>query len=53
MVTCADTRFLYSLYGNDVNTARAVACRKATRAVLTLTILKEYGLGNALRRVYL
>lgn len=49
MATCADTRFLYSLYGNDVNTARAVACLQATRAVLTLTILKEYGLGNALR----
>lgn len=49
MVTCADTSFLYSLYGNDANTARAMAWLKARKAVLTLTTLNEYELGNALR----
>lgn len=49
MVICADTSFLYSLYGNDANTARAMAWLKARKAVLTLTTLNEYELGNALR----
>lgn len=49
MVTCADTSFLFSLYGNDVNTPRAVAWLKSRRTVLTITTLNEYELGNALR----
>ena len=49
MVTCADTSFLFSLYGNDGNTPRAVAWTKSHRAALTLTTLNEYELGNALR----
>lgn len=49
MVTCADTSFLFSLYGNDGNTKRAVAWVKSHRRVLTLTTLNEYELGNALR----
>jgi predicted nucleic acid-binding protein len=49
MVTCADTSFLFSLYGNDANTPRAVAWLKSHRTVLTLTTLNEYELGNALR----
>lgn len=49
MVTSADTSFLFSLYGNDVNTPRAVAWMKSKRTALTLTSLAEYELGNALR----
>ena len=49
MVTCTDTSFLYSLYGNDANTARAMAWLTANHAVLSLTMLNEYELENALR----
>jgi predicted nucleic acid-binding protein len=49
MVTCADTSFLFSLYGNDAHTPRAVAWMKSQRGALTLTSLSEFELGNALR----
>lgn len=49
MVICADTSFLFSLYGNDANTPRAVAWMKSQRCALTLNTLSEYELGNALR----
>jgi predicted nucleic acid-binding protein len=49
MVTCADTSFLFSLYGNDAHTHRAVTWIKAQRSALTLTSLGEFELGNALR----
>ena len=49
MVTCTDTSFLYSLYGNDAHTARAMAWLRANQAVLSLTMLNEYELENALR----
>ncbi len=49
MVTSADTSFLFSLYGNDANTPRAVTWMKSKRTALTLTSLAEYELGNALR----
>lgn len=49
MVTCADTSFLFSLYGNDANTPRAVAWMKSQRRPVTVTALNEYELGNALR----
>lgn len=49
MVICADTSFLFSLYGNDGNTPQAVAWVKSHRSALTLTTLNEYELGNALR----
>jgi predicted nucleic acid-binding protein len=49
MVICADTSFLFSLYGNDGNTSRAVAWMKTCRTALTLSALNEYELGNALR----
>lgn len=49
MVICADTSFLFSLYGNDGNTPRAVAWMKSRRTALTLSSLNEYELGNALR----
>ena len=49
MVTCADTSFLFSLYGNDAHTPRAVAWIKSQRRPVTITALNEYELGNALR----
>ena len=49
MVTCVDTSFLYSLYGNDVNTSRAVDWVKSRRRALTLTPMNEYELANTLR----
>jgi predicted nucleic acid-binding protein len=49
MVICADTSFLFSLYGNDAKTPSAVAWMKSQRSALTLTSLGEYELGNALR----
>ena len=49
MVIYADTSFLFALYGNDIHTPRAVAWMKAKRTALTLTVLGEYELGNALR----
>lgn len=49
MVTCADTSFLFSLYGNDAHTPRAVAWVKSQKRALTLTSLSEFELGNALR----
>ncbi|PAZ01178.1 MAG: hypothetical protein CAK90_01555 [Spartobacteria bacterium AMD-G4] len=49
MVICADTSFLFSLYGNDGNTPCAVAWMQTCRTALTLSTLNEYELGNALR----
>jgi len=49
MVTCADTSFLFSLYGNDAHTPRALAWMKSQRTALVVTSLNEYELGNALR----
>ncbi len=49
MVICADTSFLFSLYGNDVFTPKALKWMKMQRSPLTLTSLNEFELGNALR----
>jgi predicted nucleic acid-binding protein len=49
MVVCADTSFLFSLYGNDAQTPRALSWVSSTTVPLTVSILNEYELGNALR----
>ncbi len=49
MVICADTSFLFSLYGNDAHTPHALSWVKSQKSVLTLTSLSEFELGNALR----
>lgn len=49
MVICSDTSFLFSLYGNDGNTARAIKWVKDEKKILTVTSFNEYELGNALR----
>ena len=49
MVICADTSFLFSLYGNDVNSARAVKWADASTSPVSLHPYNPYELGNALR----
>ncbi|MCC5844418.1 MAG: PIN domain-containing protein [Verrucomicrobia bacterium] len=49
MVTCADTSFLFSLYGNDANTAQALGWLQDHPCVITVTLLNEFELENALR----
>jgi len=49
MVICADTSFLFSLYGHDSNTPRALAWVNAAGIPITITLLNGYELGNALR----
>ncbi|MCF7667502.1 MAG: type II toxin-antitoxin system VapC family toxin [Akkermansiaceae bacterium] len=40
---------MFSLYGNDAHTPRALAWMKSQRTALIITSLNEYELGNALR----
>ncbi|CAN5905252.1 hypothetical protein BH11VER1_BH11VER1_07020 [soil metagenome] len=49
MVVCADTSFLFSLYGNDVHTPRALSWSRGSRSAVFITELADYELGNALR----
>ncbi len=49
MVTCADTSFLFALYGNDVHTPKALKWIQSQRSPITITTLGEYELANALR----
>ena len=49
MVTFADTSFLFSLYGNDVHSPRALTWTRANKTALSLSSLGEFELGNALR----
>ena len=49
MVICCDTSFLFSLYGSDVHSPRAVAWTAHCTAPIHLNTLTHYELGNALR----
>lgn len=49
MVTFADTSFLFSLYANDAHTPQALAWMKRQKTALTISVLSEFELGNALR----
>ena len=49
MVTTADTSFLFSLYGNDAHTEKAIHWLRGHRHALTLTSFAEFELGNAFR----
>jgi predicted nucleic acid-binding protein len=46
---CCDTSFLFALYGNDLHTARALAYIRKLTQPLTLSLLNEFELENALR----
>ena len=49
MVTFCDTSFLYSLYGNDAHSPRAVAWVKHSSKAIHLNHLAHFEFGNALR----
>ena len=49
MVAYADTSFLFSLYAQDANTARAAQIVAALDASLVLTPLQRHELRNAFR----
>ncbi len=49
MVVCADTSFLFSLYGNDAHTSKAVSWCSTYGLPIAITSLNTYELGNALR----
>jgi len=46
---CCDTSFLFALYGSDLYTAKALAYVRKLTQPLTLSILNEFELENALR----
>jgi len=48
-VICADTSFLFSLYGHDAHTEEAFAQLERLGRPLLLSALNEFELGNALR----
>jgi len=49
MVVCVDTSLLFSLYGNDVHSQRAITWVRSGKRPLTLSGFNEYELANALR----
>ena len=49
MVVTADTSFLFSLYGEDANSAKAVNFIKTSDSPISLTMLNIFELENALR----
>ena len=49
MVICADTSFLFSLYGNDVNTPPALAWSEVNSEAICISSLNRFELINALR----
>jgi len=49
MVICADTSFLFSFYGNDGNSPKAVQWAAAATLPMTLSPYNSFELGNALR----
>jgi len=49
MVISGDTSFLFSLYGNDAHSPRAVGWTATCQQPITLSPFNAYELGNALR----
>jgi predicted nucleic acid-binding protein len=49
MVICCDTSFLFSIYAHDGHTARAHTWLRRTSAPITVSVLNNYELANALR----
>ena len=49
MVICADTSFLFSLYGNDINTPPALAWSEVNSEAICISSLNRVELINALR----
>jgi len=49
MVVSTDTSFLFSLYGNDCNSATALQWIKHNRAGILISALNQFELANSLR----
>lgn len=49
MVIVADTSFLFSFYGDDAHTSKAIAWLQQQAQVLSITSLTEFELANAFR----
>ena len=49
MVAAADTSFLFSVYGNDIHTPRALEWLRQKEAVIVISDLADYELSSALR----
>jgi predicted nucleic acid-binding protein len=49
VVTCCDTSFLFSLYGNDVHTSRSLVHVQQSNKAIQLSILNQFELANAFR----
>ena len=49
MVACADTSFLFALYGNDVHTPKALAWVQSASVPVSVSEFSDYELSNALR----
>jgi predicted nucleic acid-binding protein len=49
MVVCADTSFLFALYGNNTHTPRALRWTQGSRVPVSISELSEFELANALR----
>ncbi len=49
MVTSADTSFLFSVYGNDANSAKAIEWLSKNQTCIEICEPTEFELGNALR----
>lgn len=49
MVICADTSFLFSLYGSDIHSRGAISWVAVEDSPITITALNEFELANAMR----
>ena len=49
MTVCCDTSFLYSLYGTDAHSEKAIAILTRLEAPLTISTLNDFELVNALQ----
>ena len=51
-MTCCDTSFLYSLYGGDAHTPRAIAFLRHCKNSVSVSELNRFELANALRLAF-
>lgn len=51
-MTCCDTSFLYSLYGGDAHTPRAITFLRSIKTSIAVSELNRFELANALRLAF-
>jgi hypothetical protein len=49
MIFCAETSFLFSLYGADVNTAAAQECVTERKTALNVHVVNTFEFENAMK----